>query len=528
MSRPVRTTLARRHLATLLALVLLAFVRAPVAGAAVEPDARVRAAPATAGATVVWVDPVHGRDRNAGSDRAHALRTLGAAWARVPDEPGGTGIRIRITAGVVPFGSIANGWLEGHHGRAGAPVRIEAADGPGTVTIEGGLNVYDVAHLTFDGLRFVAGGGHPSASDVAVHVERGDHVRFLRVRIVAGHDLHEGLKVNQSTHVEVEDSNISGSYENPVDFVAVQHGHVLRSVIHHGDDWCMYAKGGSADLVIAGNRFHHCGTGGFSAGQGTGFEFMVPPWLHYEAYGIEVVDNVVHDTDGAGLGVNGGFDVLLAHNTLYRVGRRSHVIEVVHGGRGCDGDTATCTAHRDAGGWGPPSGDAGQVIPNRHVYVLDNLVVNPRPAASRWQQFDLRGPVAAPAGTNVPDPALGDDDLRIAGNVIWNGPVDHPLGIEGSTACTVANPTCNEAQLRRDNLINVVRPRLVHPDSAPRDFRLVGGTVAGAVLAPIPPASWSDAPSQPDLRGVDRPWSDAVTRTRAGGPRTTSSPPGAY
>ena len=476
----------------------------------------------------LWVDPVHGHNTNTGADRAHALRTLGAAWSRVPSRLAPAGVRIRITPGVVPFGSIRNGWLEGNHGTADAPITIEAADGPGTVTIDGGLNIHDVAHLTFDGLRFRAGGGHPAASDSAVHLERGDHVRFRRVRIEAGANMHEGLKVNQSQHVEVEDANISGSYENPVDFVAVQHGHVLRSNIHHGEDWCMYAKGGSSHLVIAGNRFHHCGTGGFSAGQGTGFEFMTSPWLHYEAYGIEVVNNIVHDTDGAGLGVNGGFDILLAHNTLFRVGARSHVIEVVHGGRGCDGDTTTCSALNAAGGWGPSSGDAGQVIPNRHVYVLNNLVENRAPFRSQWQQFDLRGPVDPPAGSNVPDPAFGDDDVRIAGNVIWNGPVDHPLGIEGSTACTDANPTCNEAQLRGDNLINAVEPRLVRPGRAPRDFRLRGGAVAGATHAVIPPAIWSDAPTRPDVRGLGGPWSDAVRFTRSGAARTASSPPGAY
>ncbi len=88
---------------------------------------------------------------------------------------------------------------------------------------------------------------------------------------------------------------------------------------------------------------------------------------HHIRAATEVVNNIVHDTDGAGLGVNGGFNVLLAHNTLFRVGARSHVIEVVHGGRGCDGDTVTCTALNGTGGWGPSSGDAGQV---RHTAQL--------------------------------------------------------------------------------------------------------------------------------------------------------------
>jgi len=200
----------------------------------------------------------------------------------------------------------------------------------------------------------------------------------------------------------------------------------------------------------------------------------------------------------------------------------------VHGGRGCDGDTDTCAAHRALGGWGPASGDIGQVSPNRHVYVLNNVVENPSSSRSQWQQFDLRGPVDAPGGSNVPDPSYGDDDLRIAGNVIWNGPISHPLGIEGSTACADAHPTCNEAQLWRENLINVIEPRLRRPGRAPRDFRLVGGAVAGATLAPLPPSIWADAPSQPDVRGLGRAWTDAAALTRSGAARTASSPPGAY
>lgn len=265
--------------ATVLVVLVAAIGLAPLPASAQPTTTAREGAPSAEGAppAELWVDPVRGRNTNTGTDRAHALRTLGAAWSRVPSRLAPVGVRIRITPGVVPFGSIRNGWLEGNHGTADTPITIEAADGPGTVTIDGGLNIYDVAHLSFVGLRFVAGAGHPAASDVALHIERGAHVTLRRVWVTAGPGMHEGLKVNQSHHVYVEDADISGSYENPVDFVAVQYGHVLRSVIHHGEDWCMYAKGGSAHLVIAGNRFHHCGTGGFSAGQGTGFEFMTPP-----------------------------------------------------------------------------------------------------------------------------------------------------------------------------------------------------------------------------------------------------------
>ena len=60
--------------------------------------------------------------------------------------------------------------------------------------------------------------------------------------------------------------------------------------------------------------------------------------------------------------------------------------------RGCDGDAERCGPRNAAGGSGPSSGDLGQVIPNRHVYVLNNLIENPAPYRSPWQQFDVRGP----------------------------------------------------------------------------------------------------------------------------------------
>jgi hypothetical protein len=59
---------------------------------------------------------------------------------------------------------------------------------------------------------------------------------------------------------------------------------------------------------------------------------------------------------GAGLTVGGGYDILMAHNTLYRVGQRSHLVEVLWGTRQCDNDDqkrANCASYPALGGWGP-------------------------------------------------------------------------------------------------------------------------------------------------------------------------------
>jgi hypothetical protein len=53
-------------------------------------------------------------------------------------------------------------------------------------------------------------------------------------------------------------------------------------------------------------------------------QYMIKPWLQYEAYGIRVTNNIVYNTWGAGLGVAGGYNVLMAYNTVYRWGCAQH------------------------------------------------------------------------------------------------------------------------------------------------------------------------------------------------------------
>jgi hypothetical protein len=305
-----------------------------------------------------------------------------------------------------------------------------------------------------------------------------------------GNGAHETIKVNQSQHIYIENSDIHGADDNAIDFVAVQYGHVLGNRIHRAQEWCAYAKGGSAYITFVHNEVFDCGTGGITAGQGTGFEFMTAPWLNYEAYGITITHNVIHDTDGAGLGVGGGYNILLNENILYRVGSRSHLIEFVRGGRGCDGDTAKCAEHHALGGWGSTQPE-GAFIPNRHVYFLNNVIYNPAGFVSEWQHFQVAGPATTTSSSGVPSPAIADDDLQIRGNLIWNGPSSMPLGI--GQGCPATNTSCNELQLIHDNMINVVEPHLVDPKNG--DYSLSPETQLGrSTLVPTPVMQWGDTP----------------------------------
>jgi hypothetical protein len=412
----------------------------------------------------VYVDPVSGDDASAGDSLPAALRTLSEAWNRIPTGAElTTGYRVHLLPGEYTADMIPVYW-ESRYGTYEHPIIIQGDTDQNFVTLRAPINLFDSRYVYFVGLTLTPG------TD-AFHCERCDHVLLYDMSIMGAdpetYQAQETVKFNQSTHIYIERSRISGGWDNALDFVAVQHGHVIGNRIYNAGDWCFYTKGGSAYIHIERNGFALCGTGGFSAGQGTGFQYMVAPFLHYEAYYIRFINNLVNDTPGAAVGVQGGFNILIANNTFANVGARSHLLDVVYGSRSCDGqaDDPTrerCAEYLAAGGWGNTliaDGENYVRIPNRHVYIYNNVFYNPD-TPSQYQHFTIFQPYTGESqtGTNVSVPTLADDDLRIAGNVIWNGAADHPLGIEYDAGCAAANPTCNEAQIRRDNEINAAPP----------------------------------------------------------------------
>lgn len=436
----------------------------------------------------LWVDPVNGDDSQTGDSATTALRTFYEAWNRVPmGTPLETGYHIHLGTGTYPQDAVPL-YMESRYGSYEAPIIIEGQ--PNTVFIETNLNIFDTRYLYIIGLNIHGGGD-------AFHCERCDHL-LLRDSVIYGdtpesYNVQEAAKFNQSEYIYLENNDISGAWNNGVDFVAVRYGHIINNRIHLAGDWCLYLKGGSAYFRVEGNEFYDCNTGGFSAGQGTGFEYMQAPWLQYEAYDIKFINNVVHDTQGAGAGVNGGYNILIANNVFYQIGVRSHIFEAVFGSRSCDGNVEQCTTNLEAGGWGTTAvGTEGESIPNRNVYVYNNIFYNPTGTQSQWSHFAIYAPRTASEGTNIANPVHTDDNLQIRGNLIWNGGADMPLGIESDAGCAADNPTCNLTQLLADNLINQVEPTFADPTNG--DYTYTGST---DFYLPIPDFTW-ELPTVPE------------------------------
>ncbi len=486
----------------------------------------------------IWVDTAHGDDARTGATRDQAVHSLAEAWRRIPEgDLTSTGYRIMLAAGTYPEAALPN-YLENRRGSFEHPLLIQAADGRGSVTLGGDLQFFQCRYVYLLDFNIV-----PEPHGDTLHFDHCDHMLVRGVLMDGGRFTpeggveiaHDNFKLNQCQYVYMEDSEVRGAGDNAVDFVAVQYGHIVGNKIHNSNDWAIYLKGGSAQFRIENNEIYDGGTGGLTMGQGTGFQFMVAPWLHYEAYDMKIVNNVIHDCDGAGLGVNGGYNILMAHNTLYRVGRRSHVAEFVFGGRACDGQPGDsgrepCTENLQAGGWGLSAaytGDDYARIPNRNVFFYNNLIYNPPGYQSQWQQLAIYAPYTsdAQAVSNAPNPAHADDDLRIRGNLIWNGPADHSLGFGGEdSGCHDDNPACNPAQVRSDNAINTVEPQLADPEHG--NYRPASdGAVLHAQTFALPAFPGGDRPAASVPEGD---LNNAVARDWDGFSRAAVSPPGAF
>lgn len=479
-------------------LLVLLTVLAPASPAISAPTKKTQSAPVQN----IWVDPVRGSDSASGTARSSALKTLNAAWGRIPQsQPLARPVRILVRRGVVRATDAPNYW-EHRWGSAQAPITIVSADGPGRAQLPS-INMFDVRYLTLNGVTI------RSQFDT-FHCEKCTNISLMRSAFVGvgnpaqDQGPHETIKINQSADIRIEDSYVAGATDNAIDLVAVNRARILRNKISQARDWCAYAKGGSSDIVFDSNIVSNCGTGGITIGQGTGLEFMVAPWLQYEAYGAVVTNNVIHDVEGAALGVNGGYAVLMAFNTAYRVGTRDHLLEVVFGERSCDGDAGACAARRALGAWGPaaPGGDPTP-IGNRHISLMHNLIYNPPGVRSQWTHFTVYAPRDVDGGAG-PNPSHADKDLTIRGNVLWNGPTDLELGLGGDQGCADDHPTCSPATVRAENNINATTPSIrILAGATPVPIGSVSGGLGAA--ASLPSFPWNDLPSGLTVPAVSMP-----------------------
>jgi parallel beta-helix repeat protein len=119
----------------------------------------------------------------------------------------------------------------------------------------------------------------------------------------------------------LEDKNAEG-----VDNVNADGMRIIDSYIHDIATNCLYFKGGARGVIIERNRLENCGEGGIMVGFDTSPEFFdlsVNPG-YFEAIGGMVRNNIIRNTDFAGIGLYASKDSLILNNTLIDTARLGH------------------------------------------------------------------------------------------------------------------------------------------------------------------------------------------------------------
>lgn len=502
----------------------------------------------------IWVDPVNGNDNNNGSTRSLALKTLRAAWNLLPSTNTTTGYKIKLVSGEYAYKDpitnyVVGLYLDEKHGTFNYPIIIESIDGIGKAKIFSALDFRDVRYVYLIGLDFETdknsdGGGN------TIHFADGDHI-LIKNCILNGFDgierkPQETLKVNQISYIYVEDSDISGAFWFSLDYMAVRYGHIQGCKIHDASQDCLLLKGGTTQIRVESNTVYNAERFGLSAGQGSGFDFLVPPWLHYDAYDLKFINNIIYNTNYAGVALLGAYNILVAYNTFYKIGIDKNVdatlISCGLAQRGCNDPSMTdsCNSHHSLGGWSPgvwsnppfSYGEEADCIPNRNIYIYNNIFYNPFPDSTLGGHLEVRAPYDASdrsssflTSSNVSNPALSDDNLQIKGNVIWNGSNDKYLGIGDETGCQDTNKACNSTQIPRDNTINKIEP--VFKDYRNLDFRITKtSNLINSTTFSMPNFPGNDIPLRPVIPIGNL--NNSVIRDFNGSTRSTQSPPGAF
>jgi hypothetical protein len=446
-----------------------------------------------------WVDPINGNDANDGSTELKPFKTINAAVeASSSSNNGAGGYEIILRQGDYPDGSFVLGIRAAASRELPTVLRAEV---PGTAILHGFLTVQG-SHVYILGVTI-----HGPAGGNAIIAGNTDYLLLRDVHAVGAID------VNFSTHTHLESVQVENG---SVTISHTQYGHAVGNRISAtGSSPCFTLGAGSAYFTVDSNDIGPCGPAGAVAlGQTSSLDRLTSPWIHYETYGVKVINNIVHDPGGRAFTVAGAYDALIAHNTVVTNSLSAFLFARL-APRTCS-ETRLCGTMHAAGGWGPTIPPLTYGIPNRNVTVSANIFY----VRSSFPQQLLIVPQAPDfltdtEFTNIPWPARSDDNLIVRGNVIW-APQSLLLP-PFPTACENSNPTCNWLTLVSNNQINTFEPQLLG------NYRpSPNGNLFGLPAVTIAPFTWSDAPTTPPVPPGDLVNSVATDADNL--PRTTYVP----
>lgn len=228
------------------------------------------------------------------------------------------GTRVNVAAGnYPPIGSISN--LQGE------PTRPIALVGSSGVVIDGGgsslaLGLQDPRYIVLQGLRIQNSFPHGMNLDDGGSYDTPAQYVVLRSVVIG--DVGTGgnsdcLKLSGVDNVYVEQSEFYRcNAGEAIDMVGCHNGVITRNLFRDMPRNAVQTKGGSADMLIYGNRFRDIAQRAVNSGGSTGAPYFRPIDSPYEARRIQTVANVFERTASAPVAFVGCDTCVFANNTI--------------------------------------------------------------------------------------------------------------------------------------------------------------------------------------------------------------------
>ncbi len=254
-----------------------------------------------------------GRDDADGSTAA-PLRTIRAAADRAT--PG-----TRVIVGPGTYAPVALGRVQGEAARpiafVGRPgATIEAAKGAG-------WSMSDAAYVVIEGFTIRNTAAHGMNLDDGGTVETPAHHLVLRNLTIANAGSggnHDCIKLSGIDDFWVLGTDVSDCDRGEIiDMVGCHRGVISGNRFHDTVASGVQAKGGSADILIQGNRFERIAGRAVNAGGSTGLPYFRPADAPHEGARVHVLSNVFlrnGPSGGAAVAYVGCDACVFAHNTV--------------------------------------------------------------------------------------------------------------------------------------------------------------------------------------------------------------------
>ena len=232
------------------------------------------------------------------------------------------GTRINIAPGTyADIGSVEN-----LQGTADAPIVIS---GHGGVVIDprglgSGMHLVDPSHVVIEGITIRNAVPHGISIDDGSSYESPAHhvvLRNVTFESIGNGGNNDCLKLSGVDDFRVESSRFSGCNRGEaIDMVGCHRGVITGNSFADMPGIAVQAKGGSADVLIHGNRFARIGERAVNAGGMTGTPWFRPLGARHEAENIRILSNVIEDTGSAPIVFAGCDACVFANNTVLNPG----------------------------------------------------------------------------------------------------------------------------------------------------------------------------------------------------------------